>query len=117
MGIFNFSVPKPRQYNYQPRYYDERKERLNNMIAAAKAEKEGRSNGEVYHSLQPGFLRTYHNRSKRITRAKRSSNTRLLVIMAFLTCLMYIYTGNKSVVYIMFGVMCVITLGSITHRR
>ncbi len=115
MGIFNFNAPRPRQFNYQPRYYDERKERLNNMIAAAQAEKEGRQ--VAGHGLQPGFLREAQQKSRRASRLKRNSSMRLVLTMGILTLLIYMYIGDKTVIYIMFGIMMMLTLVSMLKKR
>lgn len=65
--FFNFSANKPRQYNYIPQYYDERKERLEQQKAKAAA---SIANGEEpTTSLQKGFLTNRQEQS----RWKRSS--------------------------------------------
>lgn len=118
MAIFNFNAPRPRQFNYKPRYYDERKERLNNMIAAAKAEKEGKQDpNAAKNHLQPGFLREYRRLSKRgESKLKRASAIRVMMYMAVLAMLFYVYTGNQMILYITFGVMFFISLGAFAHR-
>lgn len=115
MGIFNFNAPRPRQFNYQPRYYDERKERLQNMIAEAKAEKEGRQ--AAGHGLQPGFLRQAQQQSRRTSRLKRNSSMRLMLTMGILTFLFYMYLGDKTVLHVMFGIMLLMCVISMLKRH
>jgi hypothetical protein len=58
MGILNgsfFRVRKPRGFNYKPRFYDERKERL--------------------QKLQSGHLDEEHERRERLRQAWRSKRT------------------------------------------
>jgi hypothetical protein len=49
-------MPKPRRFNYRPRYYDERKERLEKMKAQAEAELVADKNRVVGSGLEKGFL-------------------------------------------------------------
>jgi hypothetical protein len=53
MALFSFNTPKPKRFEYRPLYYNERKERLEKMKAAAEAEISGKSS---YETLQKGFL-------------------------------------------------------------
>jgi hypothetical protein len=47
-----FSTPEPRQYNYTPRYYDERKERLEELYKKYGRTPEGMRKAEAEASLQ-----------------------------------------------------------------
>lgn len=47
-----FSTPEPRQYNYKPRYYDERKERLEELYKKYGRTPEGMRKAEAEASLQ-----------------------------------------------------------------
>ncbi len=87
-----FRLPKIRQYQYQPRYYDERKEALDKRIAQIKAEMgidsdqpEGNKyfRGD-YKSHIKGQMRGYFKHARR---EKRTSNIRLLLILLVLLAL------------------------------
>ena len=65
MGMFfNFNMPKPKQFNYRPFYYDERKERLAKMKAQAEAELVAEKNRAVGSGLEKGFLTEKYANSK-----------------------------------------------------
>jgi hypothetical protein len=46
--FFNFKASKPRQFNYRPMYYNERKERLEQMKARALAELASEKEGTAH---------------------------------------------------------------------
>ena len=84
--LFNFNTNKPRQFNYRPRYYDERKERLEMMKARAEAEKDG-----IYTGLEKGFLKERRASSKfRRAELQPASTWRLLRFLIILIALMTI---------------------------
>jgi hypothetical protein len=82
MGLINFNLPKPKRFNYRPRYYDERKERLEKMKAQAEAELVAEKNRAVVSTLEKGFL-TEHRTNSKLRRAAlgKSSWLRVLVIL------------------------------------
>ena len=87
MGIPRFfKVPQHKQFHYEPIYYDERKERLEERIKDIEKEY-GIKNGEQHvRSLHKGsFSHNYGRRKK----THRYSNTRLILIIAFLTFISY----------------------------
>jgi len=92
MAIFNFNVPKPRQFNYHPRYYDERKERLARMRAQAEAELAAEKKATVGYtrSLQRGFLAENRVNSK-LHRGKleQRSAVRFFIILVALLGILY----------------------------
>ncbi|MBQ5996523.1 MAG: hypothetical protein IJL64_01495, partial [Bacteroidales bacterium] len=69
------------------------------------------------HGLQPGFLREAQQKSRRSSRLKRNSSMRLVLTMGILTLLIYMYIGDKTVLYIMFGIMLLLTLVSMLKKR
>ena len=99
MGLlFNFKTSKPRQFNYRPMYYDERKERLEKMKARATAEITAEGSGVQYTRLQKGFL-TDRRRNPKSRRAelKDASNMRVLrylIILVLILGLFYILTPD-----------------------
>lgn len=87
MAIFNlFNTAKPKQFNYRPLYYDERKERLEKMKAAAEAE----ASGKAYHGLQRGFLKDQREQSKlRKARMEKGSILRWFIILLVILVAFY----------------------------
>ena len=94
MGLFfNFSMPKARQFNYKPWYYDERKERLEKMKAQAEAELALKKNGGTHHSnLEKGFLSDRRSKSKlHHTSLEKGSTIRFFIILIVLTGALYFF--------------------------
>lgn len=85
--FFNlFNTPRPKQFNYRPMYYDERKERLEKM----KAEAEAARDGIHYRGLQKGFLSEQRTKSKlRRASLEKASTLRFLLILLILLLLLY----------------------------
>jgi hypothetical protein len=74
--IFNpFRMQKPKQFNYMPLYYDERKEKLKKMQEEANAKKDG----VPRVNLRRGFLT--EERSRRRTQLVKGSLIRWTVIL------------------------------------
>jgi 2'-5' RNA ligase len=82
-----FKVPKNKEFKFIPRYYDERKEKLQERIRTIEAEMGIKSNKVKYHSgITRGSMRGNRDR---VRSAKKQSNIRLLVILGFLVILIY----------------------------
>lgn len=87
-----FKLPKIKQFQFKPRYYDERKEALDNRIAQIKSEMgitEELPEGNKYFKGDykthiKGQMRGYFKQTRR---EKRTSNIRLLVILLVLMAL------------------------------
>ena len=98
MALSFFNTPKPRQFQYRPRYYDERKERLEKMKAQAKAEHAAEKSGMQYAGLQRGFLSERRENSKiRRNVLKAASNARIvryLLILIFLMGIFYVFAPD-----------------------
>jgi len=94
MGIIFPRMPKPRPFDYRPRYYDERKERLEKIKARAEAELAAEKDKGSYIGLQKGFLTEGRSNSKmRRTDNLRASSGRLmryLIILIAILGLFYI---------------------------
>ena len=92
MAFAFFNTPKPRQFQYRPRYYDERKERLEKMKAQAKADIAAEKSGIQYVGLQRGFLSENRENSKIKRNAlKGASNARVLRYLLILIVLMGLF--------------------------
>jgi hypothetical protein len=87
-----FKQNKNRRYNYTPRYYDERKERLDNLK---------RKHGLIEDDSKQEYRRTsFRDEWKQNSKIKSNQNTRirLFVILIFLLSAAYIaidYLGIK----------------------
>jgi len=91
MAMKFFHLPKSKQFNYKPRYYNEQKEELENRINQIKREM---GKGDLSDSKKPyipnikGQIRGFGKRTK-ISRDK--SNLRLILIIAILFALVYFF--------------------------
>jgi len=92
MAIINLNVPKPRQFNYRPRYYNERKERLANMKAQAESELAlEKKKAGFTGNLQRGFLAENRAASKLHRRKyERKSALRFFIILLALLGILYV---------------------------
>jgi hypothetical protein len=80
MGLFN--LPKAKQFNYRPLYYDEQKERMEKLKANA--------TGNHLVGLQKGFLQEQRQKSKLHKRSlEKISMLRFFVILFALVLLLY----------------------------
>jgi len=93
MALINFNLPKSRRFNYRPVYYDERKERLEEMKTRAKAELEAEKKESGYvGGLQRGFLTERRVNSKRGHLAfEKKSTLRFLIILLALLGIFYLW--------------------------
>ena len=57
-------MPKPKPFEYRPRYYDERKERIEKIKARAEAELAADKDKTRHAGLQKGFLAENRSNSK-----------------------------------------------------
>ena len=87
MGLPSFfKINKPRRFNFYPRYYDERKEKLQERIKKAEEELGIKSETSNIRTLQKGAMRGYFPRTKRV---RRTSNIRLIIIIVILLLISY----------------------------
>ena len=86
-------MPKPKQFNYRPMYYDERKERLDKMKARAAEEAAEKNNRAGYTGLERGFLAERRAESKYRRSELQAASTwrflRLFLILLLLLMLTY----------------------------
>ena len=93
-----FKQTKNKSYNYVPRYYDERKERLKNL-----EEKYRKISDDEYSS---GYRRTNYRDTWKVKRNKKSdqnSRIRLIVIMVFLFFIAYIILKKSDLLRYVYG--------------
>lgn len=93
MALINFSLPKPKRFQYSPKYYDERKERLEEMKARAKSEQNPEKKETGYNGrLQRGFLSESRAHSKfRHGKFEKSSTLRFLIILLVILGIFYLW--------------------------
>lgn len=72
-------------FNYKPRYYDERKERLQALEDRYKREREDDKDSEYTVTLSKNNLKHEWNRSRSASNADRKSTYRLAIIIAILS--------------------------------
>jgi hypothetical protein len=87
MGIPRFfKVPEHKRFHYEPIYYDERKERLEERIKQIEQEYGIDNGGERVRTIRKGSFSSYYGRKKK---AQRYSTTRLIIIIIFLLFVSY----------------------------
>lgn len=87
MGIPRFfKVPQHKQFHYEPIYYDERKENLEERIKAIEQEYGINNGGESVRNLHKGSFSNHYTRNRK---TQRYSNTRLVIIIVFLVFIAY----------------------------
>ena len=87
MKLFGvFTTYKPRQFNYVPRYYDKRKDELQDRIRKIEAEYHAEQNMEVRVGITRGSMRRGH--IDRV-RANRASTFKVVLIAGILMLIAY----------------------------
>ena len=94
MAIFSFfRSQKPKQFNFKPRFYDERQEKVNEIIERNKAE--NLSDAEAMKSrIKAGFKTRGIIDKSYESNARRKSNRTLLVTMVVLILLTFLLLSN-----------------------
>jgi hypothetical protein len=89
MAIRFFYLPKGRKYNYQPRYYDERKEELERRKKRIDRELglDPEAKKDMYIPNIKGQMRKHLKVRKK---ARKASSIRMLIILAVLLLITYI---------------------------
>ena len=82
---------RPRQFNYVPRYYDERKESLQVLIARAQEERGENVAPTSQFSKARMQLEFQDARVKRTKRTAKAQQRRTLLILGALVLLLYFY--------------------------
>ena len=82
-----FRTYKPRQFHYEPIYYNERKEKLDKIVKQAELDSKMSSEQRSVHE---GILKGIYRDRKRVE--KRSNILILFIILFFLGAIYYILT-------------------------
>jgi 3-phenylpropionate/cinnamic acid dioxygenase small subunit len=87
MGIPRFfKIPQHKQFHYEPIYYDERKERLEERIRQIEAEHGIKNGDQPVRTLRKGSFSHYYERKRK---TQKYSSTRLIIIIIFLLFISY----------------------------
>ncbi len=87
MGIPRFfKTPEHKQFHYEPIYFDERKERLEERIKQIEQEHGIKNIEEYVRTMRKGSFSHYYDRKKK---TQRYSTTRLIIIIIFLLFVSY----------------------------
>ena len=97
MGLSSFfNSPKPRPFQYNPRFYDPEREKFREVKEAIDrelAEKELIASGKAPSgpSMKSGFLRNQMHSGRKTGRAAVTSNSRLMITFVLLAILIYVF--------------------------
>ena len=86
-GVRFFYTAKNKRFNYQPRYYDEQKEELENRIKRAKQELGLSEDDDTYIPNIKGQIRSGYRKKSRAARQK--TGMRMIIILAILALIFY----------------------------
>jgi hypothetical protein len=81
-----FRLPQHKQFHYEPIYYDERKERMEERIRQIEAEYGIKIQDRPVRTLNKGTFSHFYDRKRKV---QRYSNTRLVIIIIFLLIISY----------------------------
>ncbi len=71
-------------YEFKPRYYDERKEYLNGLKEKYRSKPEENTQEQIKLRLQSSFQRRFEEQRKGITYSNRAANIRVFIIFVLL---------------------------------
>ena len=81
-----FRTPEHKRFHYEPIFYDERKERLEERVRQIEQEYGINRGEQTVRTMGKGSFSSYYGRKKK---AQRYSNTRLILIIVFLLFISY----------------------------
>ena len=84
MALTFFKTPKNKQFNYRPIYWDKAKEERDKRLKTAFEDTSGKDYSEALRERMD--MRWRRNSG---TRARRNTNLRLMVVLAFIALLFY----------------------------
>ena len=85
-----FKVPKHQRYSYKPRFYDPKKEELQERLKTIKEAKNGNieaAKSRISIGIRRGYTSNYQTKRKQVLR----SNMLLLGVVLFLLALSYVF--------------------------
>jgi hypothetical protein len=88
MSLPSFFRPaKPKQFHYEPVFYDERKERMQERISMAEQKKGNNPEGQFRRTLTRGSISSRHLGKRKTA---KQSIIRLIIIFLFLLLISYL---------------------------
>jgi hypothetical protein len=88
MAIFRFfRPPQHKQFHYDPLYYNERKEQLQDRIRNIEIEMGIKREGEIKRTLGKGSFSYYRDKRKK---SQKASSLRLLILIILLILVTYL---------------------------
>jgi hypothetical protein len=91
MGFYLFRTPKPKRFDHVPIYYNESKERLDEMKRNAAFEAGKLPESEYVPNIKGRFRKNWHKTAADFSSTeKRKSNLRLVAIIFFLLFVAYL---------------------------
>ena len=91
LGFSFFKTSKYKKFEFAPRYYDERKERREELIKQLEEEDRARKSGgsisDYQSHLKKGYLSGYRRKTER--KESKNSMVRLAIILTILIALFY----------------------------
>ncbi len=92
MALFSFTVTrKPRQFHYQPRYYDPRKEQLQAIVSRAEQAADTESSPDVKLAAARVELAFREARARRRGGIAQKQLRRTMLIFGVLAMLIFVY--------------------------
>lgn len=86
----------PKQFNYIPQYYDERKERLDNLLEESKDEEANIAAMKARVKMSYSSRPYYYDKNQSVSKARKKSNIRILMIFLVLILLAVMGLGKYS---------------------
>ncbi len=100
-----FKVPSHSKFDYQPLYYDEKKEKMKKRLEKYNTSVEDKGTDAEFNTDIKGKFRSNKNLSSSYSSQKRISNIRLLIIIGFIGITMFYILQNQGVISYMFNIL------------
>lgn len=89
-------VNRHKRFDYTPRYYDERKDRIENMKKLYSEEGTEKTSAQR-ELLRDDIRRAWRNDSSSISKQKNAANIRLIIILALILLAVYFIFGYVDI--------------------
>ena len=97
-----FNLPSNNRFEYQPLYYDEKKEKMRERLGKYNKDNDNEKN---YIPDIKGKFKTNRSHSSSYSSQKRISNIRLLVIIGFIGFIAFYILENQGIISYMFNIL------------
>lgn len=100
MAIFSFfKTPKPKKFNFKPRYYDANKERINEIMERY-ANKDDAQPEAMKTRISQGFRSKGLSDRRYESKIRRKSNRTLLIVLVALALISFLLLSKYSTVLV-----------------